>query len=88
MRPGLVFLGLFALLLVVYALLADRLGTVPTFVLQAAIVLVILGAAIWFRRLRETRGWHQPRGTADGATAGSSATSPAEEEDREVPKVR
>ena len=57
MRPGLVFVGLFAVLIVVYALLQDTLGSTATFLLQSAIVIVILGAAAWFRRIRNRRGW-------------------------------
>ncbi|MEX2599397.1 MAG: hypothetical protein WD533_07045 [Dehalococcoidia bacterium] len=49
MRPGLVFVGLFALLIGIYAVLADTLGTLPTFLLQAVIVVVILTGAIWLR---------------------------------------
>ena len=58
MRPGVIFVGLFALLIAVYALLASTLGTILTFLLQAAIVLVLLAAAIWFRRLRTAQVRH------------------------------
>ena len=57
MRPGLVFVGLFAVLIVIYALLQDTLGSTATLLLQSAIVIVILGAAAWFRRVRSRRGW-------------------------------
>ncbi len=50
MRPGLVFIGLFALLMAVYFSFQSTLGTVATIVLQAAIVLALLGSAIWLRR--------------------------------------
>ncbi len=50
MRPGLVFIGLFALLMVVYFGLQSTLGTVTTTVLQVAIVLALLGSALWVRK--------------------------------------
>ena len=50
MRPGLLFIGLFALLMVVYFSLQSTLGTVMTVVLQAAIVLALLGSALWLRK--------------------------------------
>lgn len=50
MRPGLVFIGLFALLMVVYFSFQSMLGTVMTIVLQAAIVLALLGSALWLRK--------------------------------------
>lgn len=50
MRPGLVFIGLFALLMVVYFSFQSTLGTVTTMVLQAAIVLALLGSALWLRK--------------------------------------
>lgn len=50
MRPGLVFIGLFALLMVVYFSFQSMLGTVTTIVLQAAIVLALLGSALWLRK--------------------------------------
>ena len=49
MRPGLVFITLFAILMAVYFALVDTLGTLPTFALQAGIVVVILIAALWLR---------------------------------------
>ena len=50
MRPGLVFVGLFALLMVVYFSLQSTLGTVTTTVLQVGIVLTLLGSALWLRK--------------------------------------
>lgn len=50
MRPGLVFIGLFALLMVVYFSFQSTLGTVTTVVLQTAIVLALLGSALWLRK--------------------------------------
>jgi drug/metabolite transporter (DMT)-like permease len=50
MRPGLVFIGLFALLMAVYFSLQSTLGAITTIVLQAAIVLAILGSAVWLRK--------------------------------------
>jgi hypothetical protein len=56
MRPGLVFVGLFAVLIAVYALLQDSLGSTATFLLQAAIVVVILAGAIWYRQVKNRQG--------------------------------
>ena len=50
MRPGFVFIGLFALLMAVYFSLQSTLGSITTIVLQAAIVLALLGSAIWLRK--------------------------------------
>lgn len=50
MRPGLVFIGLFALLMAVYFSLQSMLGAIMTVVLQAAIVLALLGSALWLRK--------------------------------------
>lgn len=50
MRPGLVFIGLFALLMVVYFSLQSTLGTVTTTLLQVGIVLTLLGSALWLRK--------------------------------------
>ena len=55
MRPGLVFIGLFAMLIAVYALLSDSIGAGPTFLLQAVIVVVLLIAALWLRRTAASR---------------------------------
>ena len=81
MRPGIVFLVLFLVLIGIYVLLADVLGTVPTFLLQAGIVLMMIGAARWFRRARRQSGW---RGLSGDGTA---AEPQAQEEDHEVPKA-
>lgn len=50
MRPGFVFIGLFALLMAVYFSLHNTLGAIPTIVLQTAIVLALLGSAFWLRK--------------------------------------
>ena len=50
MRPGLVFIGLFALLMVVYFSFQSMLGVVTTIVLQAAIILALLGSVLWLRK--------------------------------------
>lgn len=50
MRPGLVFIGLFAMLMVVYFSLQGTLGTVATVALQVVIVLTLLGSALWLRK--------------------------------------
>ena len=81
MRPGIVFVVLFAFLIGLYLLLAGTLGTVPTFLLQASIVLMIIGAARWFRRARQQSRPHGLSG--DGAVAESEAP----DEDHEVPKA-
>ena len=57
MRQGLVPIGLFAVLVSVYILLIDFLGTVEVFLLQGAIVAVVLGGAIWFRYTKRSSGW-------------------------------
>ena len=57
MRPGLVFVGLLAVLLGFYALVADTLGNILTFGLQTAIVVLLLAGSIWFRRSRAGGRW-------------------------------
>ena len=57
MRPGLVFVGLFAIVIGLYFLLQDTLGSLPTFLLQAALVLVVLVGATWFRYAKRRSGW-------------------------------
>ena len=84
MRPGLAFVGLFVVLLVIYALLADTLGSVQTFVLQAGIVLMLIGIARWFRRSRSQGRWPL---FSDEEDAPSPEGSKAEERDSEVPKA-
>ena len=76
MRPGLVFVGLFALLTGVYFLVSDTLGNLPTFLLQAAIVVVLVAAAARFRRSRAAAG------QAAKHKAGSEAS-----DDQELPKA-
>ncbi len=55
MRPGLVFICLFTVLISIYVLLLESLGTLGTLLLQAAIVFVVLAGAIWFRYTRSRR---------------------------------
>ena len=50
MRPGLVFIALFTLLMAVYFSFQGTLGSITTIVLQAAIVLALLGSALWLRK--------------------------------------
>ena len=50
MRPGFVFIALFALLMAVYFSLESTLGTTMTIALQTAIVLALLGSALWLRK--------------------------------------
>jgi hypothetical protein len=78
MRPGVIFVGLFALLIAVYALLASTLGTVLTFLLQAAIVLVLLAAAVWFRRLRTAQVWHAEKREPGPALTAQADTETAD----------
>ncbi len=78
MRPGIVFVGLFALLTALYVLMASSLGNVLTFILQAAIVLALLGAVLWFRKLRSMSGGGFL--SDDGATGAPPASSEEESE--------
>lgn len=55
MRPGLVFVGLFALLMAVYAVLSPRIGTGATFAVQAALVFAAVAGMTWLRRRRQGR---------------------------------
>lgn len=57
MRPGLVFIGLFLVLMAFYFLLRDSIGATWTFVLQAALVMVLLGGAVWYRFAKQRSGW-------------------------------
>ena len=57
MRPGLIFISLFAVLIVMYVLLIDFLGTVGTVLLQAALILVLIIGALWFRYTKRRSGW-------------------------------
>jgi hypothetical protein len=57
MRPGLVFVGLFAILIGLFVLLQDSLGSLSIFLLQAALVFVVLAGATWFRYAKRRRGW-------------------------------
>ena len=50
MRPGLVFVGLFAALMLLYFLLSGVIGAGPTFVAQGALVAVALAVALRLRR--------------------------------------
>ncbi len=57
MRPGVAFVLLFIVLITLYLLLADTLGAPATFVLQAGIVLMVIGGARWLRRARSRGKW-------------------------------
>ncbi|MCE2469837.1 MAG: hypothetical protein J4F32_04880 [Dehalococcoidia bacterium] len=50
MRPGLVFLGLFAALMLLYLLLSGVIGAGPTFLLQGVLVAVLLAVVLRRRR--------------------------------------
>lgn len=77
MRPGLVFVGLFAVLMVVYFLLKDSLGVLPTFFLQAAIVIVILVGAVWYRFAGKRKAWFFFRVEDDDDDDESQSGTPA-----------
>jgi hypothetical protein len=84
MRPSLVFIGLFAVLILVYILLIDSLGTLGTFLLQAALVAVVLAGAIWFRYAKRRSGWLF---FGDDETAEPEPTTENEEETNELRKA-
>ena len=50
MRPGLIFVGLFAALMLLYFLLSGVLGARATFLLQGVLVAALLAAALRLRR--------------------------------------
>jgi hypothetical protein len=50
MPPALLFIGLFALLMLLYWALAGTIGAVPTFVVQAVLVLALTMGLIWHRQ--------------------------------------
>ena len=50
MRPGLVFVGLFAALMLLYFALSGVIGSGPTFVLQGVLVAALLAVALRLRR--------------------------------------
>ena len=52
MRPGFVFVGLFAVLTATYVLLDGTISSWMTFALQAVIVVVLLAAATCYRNWR------------------------------------
>lgn len=76
MRPGVVFLGLFAILVVLYLLLADTLGRALTFLLEAAVIVSLVVAVVWFRRTR-TGSWSplSDDGEPEAPEAGSPENS-------------
>ena len=57
MRPGLFFVGLFAVLIFTYVLFIDSLGTLGKFLLQAALVILLLAGATWYRYAKRRSGW-------------------------------
>ena len=81
MRPGFVFVSLFVVLIAIYALLSDTLGSTLTFILQAALVLLLLAAATWYRRSRKTARVVDLGDVTPGAESGAEvpAGEPAEE---------
>ena len=85
MRPGLVFVGLFAILIVLYLLLQDALGSLSTFLLQAALVLVVLAGATWFRYAKRRNGWLFLGD--DSASGDASAPADADPESTEYGKA-
>ncbi len=50
MKPGLVFVGLFAVLMLLYFAASPRIGAGPTFLLQGALVALLLAAVLRLRR--------------------------------------
>ena len=54
MRPGALFVGLFAALMLLYFLVSGSIGAGPTFLLQGVVVAVLL-AAVLRRRRRAAR---------------------------------
>lgn len=88
MRLGLVFVGLFAVLIMVYVLLIDSLGTIGTFLLQAALVLVVLAGAIWFRYAQHRTGWLFFRDPAEeDEPAVATAESETDDSENELRKA-
>jgi hypothetical protein len=57
MRPGLAFVGLFTVLLLIYFTFRESLGALPISLLQLAIVLAVLASAGWYRYSRHRKGW-------------------------------
>ena len=89
MRPGLVFVGLFAVLLVLYFLLRDSLGALGTFLLQASLVAVIFGGTVWYRYARKRKAWFFFRmeddnddQEGDGTGSGTGGSAPSEEPEK------
>ena len=74
MRPGIVFIVLFIVLVSVYLRLADTLGGPATFALQAGIVLMVIGGARWVRSARSRGGW---RLFADDSASPEPSDDPA-----------
>ena len=86
MRPGLVFIGLFAVLIGVYLLLEDTLGSLATLLLQGAIVMVILAAATWYRQLHTNPGFGLMHDN-ETSVAQIDAESAEEEAESSVPRA-
>ena len=88
MRPGLAFVVLFVVLFTIYLLLADRLGAPATFVLQAGIVLMVIGAARWLRHARNRGGWRLFSDDGPAPSPDADATeAEVREEDSQVPRA-
>ena len=69
LRPSVVFLGLFLVLMLVYRGLADVVGSGATFAIQAVLVVALVAGLTWYRR-------HQ--GAALDPRAGSRDEAPDE----------
>ena len=82
MRPGLIFISLFAVLIPMYVLLIDFLGTMGTVLLQAALILVLVFGALWFRYTERRSGWlffGDDEGPGPGAYRDRKDDEPADE---------
>jgi len=84
MRPGVVFVGLFAALVVLYLLLEDTLGTALTFLLEAAVIVSLVVAVVWFRNSR-ARSWNLL--SDDSEPEASEAGSPENSDPAEAEKA-
>ena len=87
MRPGIVFVLLFVVLIGLYLLLADTLGGPVTFALQAGIVLMVLGGARWLRRARRSGGWRLFAKDDVASPEPKAAQAEAQDEDPQIPQA-
>ena len=78
-RPGLVFIALLALLLGVYVLLVDILGSLVTYLVQALIVIALIVVMRRITNGRNPRPWERSRrhqkSTASVETVSLAASS-------------